>query len=32
MLPKISGYFQTFKDKNNEFNSLCKDDDKLLEN
>ena len=31
ILPKMSGYDQTFKDKNYESMSLRKDDDKLLE-
>ena len=31
ILPKISGYVKTFKDKNNKMASFCLDDDKLLE-
>ena len=31
ILPKMSGYVKTFKDKNNESMYLCIDDDRLLE-
>ena len=30
ILPKLSGYAKTFKDKNNKSMSLCIDDSKLL--